>query len=172
MFQVDLVCLSLVQLLVKRFFCKWDRSRDFLTKADNVSFDIESSDDKDSFIVVVVDSLAVCDRVFRVVLGICCFYEYLPNYRQWRLFCGNLISRLIIYMAKIEYATERGQFTYIYLKNSIIIYASGDQTANCHHLGVIGITLCWILYLDFPLYTAISKGGWYKQDVKEWLKSL
>ena len=73
MFQVDLVCLSLVQLLVKRFFCKWDRSRDFLTKADNVSFDIESSDDKDSFIVVVVDSLAVCDRVFRVVLGICGF---------------------------------------------------------------------------------------------------
>ena len=44
-----------------------------MTKADNVSFDIESSDDKDSFIVVVVDSLAVCDRVFRVVLGICGF---------------------------------------------------------------------------------------------------
>ena len=42
-----------------------------MTKADNVSFDIESSDDKDSF--VVVDSLAVCDRVFRVVLGICGF---------------------------------------------------------------------------------------------------
>ena len=40
-----------------------------MTKADNVSFDNESSDDKDSF-VVVVDSLAVCDRVFRVVLGI------------------------------------------------------------------------------------------------------
>ena len=40
-----------------------------------MSFDIESSDDKDSFIVVVVvvDSLAVCDRVFRVVLGICGF---------------------------------------------------------------------------------------------------
>ena len=73
MFQVDLVCLSLVRLLVKRFFSKWDRSRDFLTKADNVSFDIESSDDKDSFVVVVVDSLAVCDRVFRVVLGICVF---------------------------------------------------------------------------------------------------
>ena len=71
MFQVDLVCLSLVRLLVKRFFCKWDRSRDFLTKADNVSFDIESSDDKDSFVVVVVDSLAVCDRVFWVVLEIC-----------------------------------------------------------------------------------------------------
>ena len=35
-----------------------------------MSFDIESSDDKDSFIVVVVDSLAVCDRVFPVVLGI------------------------------------------------------------------------------------------------------
>ena len=44
-----------------------------MTKADNVSFDIESSDDKDSFVVVVVDSLAVCDRVFRVVLGICVF---------------------------------------------------------------------------------------------------
>ena len=44
-----------------------------MTKADNVSFDIESSDNKDSFIVVVVDSLAVCDRVFRVVLGICGF---------------------------------------------------------------------------------------------------
>ena len=70
MFQVDLVCLSLVRLLVKRFFCKWDRSRDFLTKADNVSFDDESSDNKDSF-VVVVDSLAVCDRVYRVVLEIC-----------------------------------------------------------------------------------------------------
>ena len=38
-----------------------------------MSFDIESSDDKDSFVVVVVDSLAVCDRVFRVVLGICGF---------------------------------------------------------------------------------------------------
>ena len=38
-----------------------------MTKADNVSFDDESSDNKDSF-VVVVDSLAVCDRVFRVVL--------------------------------------------------------------------------------------------------------
>ena len=35
-----------------------------------MSFDIESSDNKDSFVVVVVDSLAVCDRVFRVVLGI------------------------------------------------------------------------------------------------------
>ena len=44
-----------------------------MTKADNVSFDIESSDDKDSFVVVVVDSLAVCDLVFRVVLGICGF---------------------------------------------------------------------------------------------------
>ena len=44
-----------------------------MTKADNVSFDIESSEDKDSFVVVVVDSLAVCDRVFRVVLGICGF---------------------------------------------------------------------------------------------------
>ena len=43
-----------------------------MTKADNVSFDDESSDNKDSF-VVVVDSLAVCDRVFRVVLGICGF---------------------------------------------------------------------------------------------------
>ena len=43
-----------------------------MTKADNVSFDNESSDDKDSF-VVVVDSLTVCDRVFRVVLGICGF---------------------------------------------------------------------------------------------------
>ena len=43
-----------------------------MTKADNVSFDNESSDNKDSF-VVVVDSLAVCDRVFRVVLGICVF---------------------------------------------------------------------------------------------------
>ena len=38
-----------------------------------MSFDIESSDDKDSFVVVVVDSLAVCDHVFRVVLGICGF---------------------------------------------------------------------------------------------------
>ena len=38
-----------------------------------MSFDIESSEDKDSFVVVVVDSLAVCDRVFRVVLGICGF---------------------------------------------------------------------------------------------------
>ena len=44
-----------------------------MTKADNVSFDIESSDDKDSFVVVVVDSLAVCDHVFRVVLGTCGF---------------------------------------------------------------------------------------------------
>ena len=43
-----------------------------MTKADNVSFDNESSDDKDSF-VVVVDSLAVCDHVFWVVLGICGF---------------------------------------------------------------------------------------------------
>ena len=43
-----------------------------MTKADNVSFDDESSDNKDSF-VVVVDSLAVCDCVFRVVLGICGF---------------------------------------------------------------------------------------------------
>ena len=38
----------------------------------SLSFSSSTSDNKDSF-VVVVDSLAVCDCVFRVVLGICGF---------------------------------------------------------------------------------------------------